>query len=293
MDFHSNSIETFLAVVRSKTISGAAEELHVAQTTVSQRIKVLEREFGIQLIERGKGIKQIILTPLGEEFYKLAEEWSRLEQEAHLLKTQGPRLSLNLGAVDSINTFMLPRVFRNLTSHQPLIKLQIHTLHSYHLYSEIEKRHIDVAYSLRERVHPNVKVEKCFTSPMVVIRPSDKSGYSSEKIHPKELNPDYEFFMPWGLEYQSWHDYWWDPLSISRIKLDSTHLLLYLLKDSMQWAIVPKYIANEAIKSGNYKTYELTHSPPDYTVYKLTHMKQTLLKQKALEAWDSLFQKYF
>ena len=61
----------------------------------------------------------------------------------------------------------------------------------------------------------------------------------------------------------------------------------------MQWAIVPKYIANEAIKSRNYKIYELTHSPPDYNVYKLTHMKQTLLKQKALEAWDSLFQKYF
>jgi DNA-binding transcriptional LysR family regulator len=291
MDFYS--IETFLEVVRTKTISGAAQELNVAQTTVSQRIKVLEKEFGVQLIERGKGIKQIILTPLGEEFYKLAEEWSRIGQEANLLKTQGPRLSLTIGAVDSINTFVLPMIFKKLSIHQSPIMLQIRTLHSDILYSEVEKRHIDVAYSLRERLHPNVNVEKCFTSPMVVLKPSDTSGYSSKKLHPKELDSNYELFMPWGLEYQSWHRYWWDPLSISRIKLDSTHLLLYLLQDPIQWAIVPSWIAAEAIKRGSYKIYELTDSPPDYTVYKLTHMKQTLLKQKALETLDYFFQEKF
>ncbi len=47
MNFHS--IETFLAVARTKTISGAAADLHLAQTTVSQRIKILEEEFGNRL----------------------------------------------------------------------------------------------------------------------------------------------------------------------------------------------------------------------------------------------------
>ncbi|MEY8755539.1 LysR family transcriptional regulator [Peribacillus frigoritolerans] len=291
MDFHS--IDTFLAVVRTKTISGAAEELHLAQTTVSQRIKVIEKEIGVQLIERGKGIKQIILTPLGEEFYKLAKEWSRLGQEAKLLKTQGPQLPLIVGGVDSVNTFVLPKVFKKLSNHHPPIKLQIRTLHSDNLYSEVENRHIDVAYSLRKRVHPNVNVKKCFTSPMVVLQTSDISCYSSKKLHPKELDSDYELFMPWGVEYQSWHSYWWDPLSISRIKLDSTHLLLHLLQDPLQWAIVPKWIADEAIKRGSYKIYDLTDSPPDYTVYELTHIKQTTLKQKAIEIIDHYFQEEF
>ncbi|PAF22107.1 hypothetical protein CHH49_05690 [Terribacillus saccharophilus] len=293
MEFHSNSIETFLAIVRAQTISGAAGELHVAQTTVSQRIKVLEKEFGIRLFERGKGIKKIILTPMGEEFYKLAEEWMRIEQEANLLRIQGPRLSLNVGTVNSFNALIIPTVVTDLISNKTPLKLQIYTSHSDQLYSEIEKRHLDVGYSLKERIHPNVTVEKFFTSPMVVLQSSNVSEYSDEHLHPRDLDPDYELFMPWGLEYQSWHDYWWSSSISSQVKLDSTHLLLHLLKESLYWAIVPKSLADLALENGTFKVSGLSYPPPDYTVYRLTHVKQSSLKKKSIEIWNKTFSTYF
>jgi DNA-binding transcriptional LysR family regulator len=285
----SQYIETFLAVAQTKSISGAARDLHCAQTTVSQRIKALENDLGYQVIERGKGLKEINLTPMGEEFYKLAEEWNRLEHEARLIQTKGNRLSLTIGTVDSINQFLLPNIVKNLNNDRKNVQLTIHTLHSIHLYSEVEKRQLDIAFSLRNRVHQNVHVEKCFVSPMVVLRSSLNNDHRSEKIHPQELDSNDELFMPFGLEYQAWHAYWWDPLATSRIRMDSIHLLLYLLQNPTQWAIVPKYIAEEAMKSGSYKMYELTDTPPPYTVYKLTHKRPTSLTKKSLEVLEYYF----
>lgn len=284
------AMETFLVVVRSQSLSRAAEELHIAQTTVSQRLKALERELGMTLIERGKGIKQIRLTPSGEEFYKLAEQWSFIQRRMKILQSQGPKLGLVVGAVDSFNTFILPPVYRALNKHQPPIKLTIRTLHSPELYEEIEKRQIDVGFALRERVHPNVTVTKCFTSPMVVLR-TKTAELKLNTIHPSELDPDQELFMPWGQQdFQSWHDYWWDPLSTSRIRLDSTRMLLSLLIEPNQWALVPQWIAKQIIKSGNYAIFQLTDPPPDYTCYRLTHKQPTKLTQQALDILDHYFQ---
>lgn len=54
-----NFIPTFLTIVRKQSISAAAESMHVAQTTISQRLNVAEQEFGFKLIERGRGIKKL------------------------------------------------------------------------------------------------------------------------------------------------------------------------------------------------------------------------------------------
>lgn len=283
-------IETFLTVVRTQSLSKAAEELILAQTTVSQRLKVLEQEMGITLIERGKGVKRIRLTLAGEEFFKLAEQWSFISREAKILQSQGPRLSLTVGSVDSLNTFVLPSVYRDLSKHQPAIKLEIRTSHSIDLYAEVEKRQVDVAFVLRERVHPDVQVVKCFTTPMVVLRLATTAEPAATTIHPTELDPKYELFMPWGQVFQTWHDHWWDPLSPSRIKLDSTHLLLSLLQDPLQWAIVPLWVATAVLQRGKYHVCRLTEPPPNYTCYKLTHRKPTSINLQALEILSHYFQ---
>ena len=283
-------IETFLAVVRAQSLSRAAEELHLAQTTISQRIKVLEQEMGLTLIERGKGIKAIRLTLAGEEFLKLAERWSFIWREAQLLQANGPRFSLVVGSVDSINTFVLPPVFRALNQRPVPLKLQVHTSHSAELYFEVEKRQVDVAFVLRNLIHPNVNVMKCFTSPMVVLRLAKSPEKDKAPVHPEELNPDRELFMPWGREYQVWHEYWWSPLNPSRISLDSANLLFGLLQEEDQWAIVPKVVALAAAQRGSYSIDYLADPPPNYTCYKLTHKNSTSLTAQALEIFDQYFQ---
>ena len=283
------NIDTFLTVVQCKSISAAAKELHCAQTTVSQRIKNLEEEFGYQLLERGKGKKEITLTPMGEEYYKLAEEGNRILHEARLIQARGEKLAITIGAVDSINNFLLPNVIQNLNDNQLNLQLTVHTLHSVHLYSEVEKRQLDIAFSLQNRVHPNVQVEKYFEAEMVVLISINNDNFKAEKIHPRDLDSNYELFMAFGLEYRAWHAYWWDPLATSRVRMDCTPLLMGLLQNPSQWAIIPKHIAIEAARTGKYRFHTLEDAAPPYTVYKLTHKKATSLTKKSIDIFDKYF----
>ena len=285
MDFEK--IKTFLSVSRNKTFSGAARELHLAQTTVSHRIKFLEEEVNLQLFERGKGRKEVTLTPIGEEFYKISEEWLRLENEYQLLRTRGLLLPLVIGSVDSINSFLFQNTYFQL-SNKPNVKLQIKTLHSDEIYTEVEKRHIDIGFSLKNRAHSNVSVNKFFQSPMVVIKSSETIDSVSTVIHPRELDTQHEIFLPWGEEYSSWHAYWWDPFSISRVNIDNSNILLKLLENKEKWAIVPKYIAEDM--SSTYKIFELADRPPDYVVYKLTHKNSTTLSKQAINCFNECYQ---
>ncbi|MFR2966653.1 MAG: LysR family transcriptional regulator [Anaerovoracaceae bacterium] len=54
-------IYAFIAIHEEMNISKAAEKLFISQSSLSTRIKILERELGYQLFFRGKGQRK--LTP--------------------------------------------------------------------------------------------------------------------------------------------------------------------------------------------------------------------------------------
>jgi DNA-binding transcriptional LysR family regulator len=56
-----DDIQAFLAVVSNQSLTKAAEILHLSQSSVSHRLKNLEQELDLILIERGKGLKPSLL----------------------------------------------------------------------------------------------------------------------------------------------------------------------------------------------------------------------------------------
>lgn len=79
----------FIAVAKEQSITRAAELLHLSQPTLSRQLIDLEKEFGKQLLIRGK--RCITLTDEGLYFYKKAEEIvslaDRTEQEMKMADT--------------------------------------------------------------------------------------------------------------------------------------------------------------------------------------------------------------
>ena len=59
-------IYAFIAIHEEMNISKAAEKLFISQSSLSTRIKILERELGYQLFFRGKGQRKLTLTSEGE-----------------------------------------------------------------------------------------------------------------------------------------------------------------------------------------------------------------------------------
>ncbi len=282
-------IEAFLAVVRAQSITRAADELHLAQSSVSHRLKILEQEVGGRLIERSKGVHGIHLTPTGEEFVQLAERWVSLWRDTQILKTQGSSIALSIGTVDSLNTFFFPPLYLAVSQHQPPLRLAIRAQHSVELYEEIDRGHIDLAFVLREQNSPSVTVTPCFAEPMVVMSVKPATGPGPEAVSPTELDSNHELYIPWGPVFQAWHDQWWDPLCLSRIRLDSANLLFHLLRSPSQWAIVPMWVAKVALKQHCYYIRRLTPAPPDLVCYKIFHKYPKASTLRGITIFDHYF----
>ncbi len=60
----------FVTIVDCNSFTEAAERLFISQSAISQQMKVLEKEFGTNLMTRGK--RTFTLTPAGEYFYAQA-----------------------------------------------------------------------------------------------------------------------------------------------------------------------------------------------------------------------------
>jgi DNA-binding transcriptional LysR family regulator len=263
-------IETFLAVARQKTLKAAAVELHLAQSTISKRLQLLEEEYGVVLFDRAKGGKEVILTPNGERFVTIVERMLALTYEAKRMGAERQRLHVSLGAVASMNSIIFPALYSRLLEYEPHLSVAITTLHSDEMYGEIDTRQIDIAFPLLERTYSNVTVRRCFSEPMLGVRLADGSNAGGRIVSIESLDPGLELYFPWTPAYQIWHCECC-PSGVTRILVDDPHLLFNLLQRPDQWAIVPLSVARHFHKPGKYDLFRLEPAPPDRVCFQLTH----------------------
>ncbi|KJY47752.1 LysR family transcriptional regulator, partial [Streptomyces sp. NRRL S-444] len=136
----------FVAVAETRHFTRAAERVHVAQPSLSQQIKALERELGAELFSRARG--NIALTDAGEALLPLARriladaDTARLEvQELAQLR----RGRVRLGATPSVCTGLLPHVLRAFHTAHPGIELLIEESGSLDLVRELARGALDLA----------------------------------------------------------------------------------------------------------------------------------------------------
>lgn len=73
-----DSYKNFVAIVESGSILAAANKLLIAQPSLSNQLKNIEKNYGAQLIIRGS--RSLELTEAGSMFYRKAKEICRLEE---------------------------------------------------------------------------------------------------------------------------------------------------------------------------------------------------------------------
>lgn len=283
-------MEAFLAIVQTRSLTKAAELLHLSQSTVSYRLQVLEREMGATLIERRKGVQTINLTPLGESFVALAQRWDMLKREIDNLQSRGPQISLTIGAADSLNVYVLPPLYRAISQQCPSICLQIRTQHTMESYESLERREIDVAFVKMERVVPNIIVEPFYVDEMVLVRLRTEERMPADVISPLELDCRNQLYFNWGPSYQMWHDRWWDAYSPSSLQIDAAALIFSLMWNPQQWAIVPRSIAAALGQKDTFVVQRLSDPPPPRVCYQLTPKHADPAKASSLNMLNRFIQ---
>lgn len=105
-------VEAFLSIVKTGSITKAAESLFVTQPALSRRIKALESKLGYPLISRRKGVRTIELTDEGRAFVSVAERWKLLWREAMGISELDKNAVLNVASVDSVRTYLMSGAYR-------------------------------------------------------------------------------------------------------------------------------------------------------------------------------------
>ena len=130
---------------RTRNITHAADELYITQSSVSKRIRQMERELGTTLMLRSR--QGIQFTPSGEivlaHTQHILHELDQIRQE--LVETSGA-IAGTLRAGISINYAMyrLPDQLADYNERYPEVDTQIITANSQKLYSMLISNQIDV-----------------------------------------------------------------------------------------------------------------------------------------------------
>lgn len=96
-------VRTFLALVEKKSFQAAADQLRLAQPTVSQQIRKLEEQLGVVLIRRARSGCEP--TQAAFAFIPYAESLIRINERA-LAAVRGGRM--RVGASSNVGIYMLP-----------------------------------------------------------------------------------------------------------------------------------------------------------------------------------------
>lgn len=139
-------LQYFVAVAETRHFTRAAEIVHVAQPSLSQQIKSLERELGAELFSRARG--NITLTDAGEALLPLARRILEDAETAHHEVGEIAQLRrgrVRLGATPSLCTGLLPDVLRTYHDRYPGIQLMIEEGGSHDLVRELARGALDLA----------------------------------------------------------------------------------------------------------------------------------------------------
>lgn len=116
----------FVAVAEQRHFSKAAELLHLSQPAVSMKIRSLEKEFGVKLVERSS--KMVRLTRSGEILYKHAKQILR---EYEIARQEMDELShtvtgaLHIGSSFTIGEYLLPEILSDYARQYPKVDIEV------------------------------------------------------------------------------------------------------------------------------------------------------------------------
>jgi DNA-binding transcriptional LysR family regulator len=141
----------FIAVAEELSFSKAAEVLRTAQPSLSQQIRQLEDEIGVELFDRQK--RQIALTTAGAAFLAEARQIIAQIDTAALHAREaghGLRGELRVGYSFSAMMWTLPAAIRSYRRNHPNVRLRLRALALGEIIDALRRHDIDAAMFLAQ-----------------------------------------------------------------------------------------------------------------------------------------------
>jgi LysR family transcriptional regulator, low CO2-responsive transcriptional regulator len=187
-------LRSFLAVVRTGSVTAAAEELVVSQPSVSAAVSALTRELGVELTERvGRNVRP---SPAGTVFASYAADvMGLLDQGARAAReaANSTAMELRIGAVTTAGEHIAPQLMQAFAARHPEVALTVDVGNRERVFDRLRAHRSDVAIGGRPP-DDSLVGERFLDNPIVVITAHDDPLAKARRVRVEQLGS-----RPWLL----------------------------------------------------------------------------------------------
>jgi LysR family transcriptional regulator, low CO2-responsive transcriptional regulator len=183
MSITMTQLRSFLAVVRTGSVSAAASELVVTQPSVSAAVSSLSRELGVNLLERdGRGVRPsaagVEFAAYAADVIGLLDEGRRAARAAEA--TSG--LGLRIAAVTTAAESFVPPLMQAFATQHPEIGLALEVGNRDRVLAIVLGHEADVAITGRPPRDPRIEAHAIQSNELVLVTSADDPLAGAELV---------------------------------------------------------------------------------------------------------------
>lgn len=186
----------FITVAEELNFSKAALKLYTAQPSLSQQIKDLEEDVGVQLLHRTK--RKVELTEEGAVFLEQARLTLAQADKAIAMArqvSQAKQQMLRIGFVPVAEMKIFPYVLPNLRVQNPDLKIELLSLNNVEQMKLLKKGELDITFTRHNFNSDEIESQFVLREPLIFILPKDHPLVKYDRIPVKALN-GIDFIIP-------------------------------------------------------------------------------------------------
>lgn len=180
-------MQIFMAVVEHGTMSEAAKKLYITQSSVSQAIASIEKEYGILLFERLS--HSLYLTPEGEELLIHAKALASAKHDMdEFLAAFSRSRKLRIGATVTVGTCVISPILHAVEASLSDTEISVFVSNTQAIEERILNNSLDIALVEGIVKSPDILRRNVISDRLVLICPPEHRFYGRAFVEAHELS---------------------------------------------------------------------------------------------------------
>ena len=180
-------LKTLLAVAEEKSFTKASLKLSLTQPAVSHQIQLLEEEYNVKIINRGK--KEITLTREGEVIVNFAKKFKAMEEQM-IGELHNLSIKIKMGITHTAESNAITEIVARFTKLNPNVSIIIITDTTPNLYKMVENYELDFAWVDSKITEANINWFPLDTDYLVCVLNNDNPLTKKEVITLNDLKKE-------------------------------------------------------------------------------------------------------
>lgn len=249
-------LRTFVAVAATLNFTRAAEQVHLAQSSVSEQIQSLEADLGTALFDRSR--RELQLTFAGQRLLEYAESLLAIADEARTAVADAGNAiagQVTIGGLETLCATLLPGLIAAFCTQYPETAVTVKSGNSGDLRAGIKTGELDVCFILgTTEADPAVQYAHIAQERLVIVVPPSHRLAGCDSIGPEDLAGESFLVTESGCVYRRMFDQTFPAHGPRRPRLagefGSIAAILGLVESGIGCALVPCLAAADAVSNG-------------------------------------------